>query len=187
VLFRSLRSHAMTTGTWDRHRGHSLGYDVIDTGFNYRIDEVRAALVASRLDGLEDDIAARRRLTLRYRELLADVDGVTLPDDDEAVGRSSCYVMPLVLDDPSLQSPLRELMKERWNVQTSLLYPAIHEFSAYADSGHDGLGRSERFARTEVTIPLYPELDEADQDRVVTAVREGLAELRGVAAVGEAR
>ncbi|MET0513577.1 MAG: DegT/DnrJ/EryC1/StrS family aminotransferase, partial [Thermoleophilaceae bacterium] len=46
---RSLRSHTLTSGTWDRHRGHSSGYDVAATGFNYRLDEVRAALLLARL------------------------------------------------------------------------------------------------------------------------------------------
>ena len=43
---RLLRSHGMTTLTWDRHRGHASGYDVVALGFNYRIDEPRAALDA---------------------------------------------------------------------------------------------------------------------------------------------
>ena len=51
----------MTSGTWDRHRGHSAGYDVVGLGFNYRMDEPRAALLSARLEGLEDDIARRRR------------------------------------------------------------------------------------------------------------------------------
>ena len=38
---RLLRSHGMTTLTWDRHRGHASGYDVVELGFNYRIDEPR--------------------------------------------------------------------------------------------------------------------------------------------------
>jgi dTDP-4-amino-4,6-dideoxygalactose transaminase len=67
-------------------------------------------------------------------------------------------------------------MRERWNVQTSLLYPSVSEFSAYRDAAGT-LPKSERIARTQVTIPLFPHLEEADQDRVVTAVREGLAEL----------
>jgi dTDP-4-amino-4,6-dideoxygalactose transaminase len=174
---RSLRSHAMTTGTWDRHRGHSLGYDVVDTGFNYRMDEPRAALLISRLSGLQDDVAKRRALCHRYRRELGDVPGLTLPYGDAEVDLSSCYVMPLMLEDPELQTPLRELMKERWNVQTSLLYPAIHEFTAYLDSQDHALPRSERAARTQVTVPLYPDLTQTDQDRVIAAVREGLAEL----------
>ena len=177
----------MTTGTWDRHRGHSLGYDVVATGFNYRMDEPRAALLESRMTGLASDIAARRRLTHRYRAALRDAKGVNLPYRDEQVDRSSCYVMALTLDDPTLQTPLRELMKERWNVQTSLLYPAIHEFTAYLDSQDHPLPRAERIARSQVTVPLYPDLTESDQDRVIEAVREGMAELQGtpVSAGGE--
>ena len=173
---RSTRSHAMTTGTWDRHRGHQLTYDVIGLGYNYRLDEPRAALLISRLGGLADDLRRRRELVHRYRRLLAGVPGLMIPYSDAEVDMSSCYVMPLVLDDPELQAPLRELMRERWNVQTSLLYPSISEFSAYRDAAGT-LPRSEEIARTQVTIPLYPHLEEADQDRVVTAVTEGLAQL----------
>ena len=174
---KSLRSHAMTTGTYDRHRGHQLSYDVVGLGYNYRLDEPRAALLISRLAGLEEDIGRRRALTHRYRRLLDGVDGVTIPYSDAEVDTSSCYVMPLLLDDLELQGPLRELMRERWNVQTSLLYPSISEFSAYRESA-GSLPRSERIARTQLTIPLYPHLSESDQDRVVTAVVEGLAQVR---------
>jgi dTDP-4-amino-4,6-dideoxygalactose transaminase len=178
-MVRSLRSHAMTTGTWDRHTGHQLSYDVTGLGYNYRLDEPRAALLISRMRGLEDDLRRRRELVHRYRRLLAGVEGLTIPYSDAEVDASSCYVMPLVLDDPELQAPLRQLMRERWNVQTSLLYPSVSEFSAYRDAA-GSLPRSERIARTQVTIPLYPHLSEADQDRVVTAVTDGLAELSGI-------
>ena len=50
---RLLRSHGMTTLTWDRHRGHASGYDVVALGFNYRIDEPRAALGRVRLGRLD--------------------------------------------------------------------------------------------------------------------------------------
>src|SRR5215217_2008272 len=68
---RLLRSHGMTTMTWDRHRGHASAYDVVDLGFNYRIDEPRAALAAQRLGRLDAENAVRGRLDARYRELLA--------------------------------------------------------------------------------------------------------------------
>jgi dTDP-4-amino-4,6-dideoxygalactose transaminase len=173
---RSLRSHAMTSGTWDRHRGHSAGYDVVGLGFNYRMDEPRAALLLARLEGLEEDIANRRRLVHRYRRLLADVPGVTVPYRDEEVDTSSCYVMPVMLDDADVREPLRaQLLEQR--VQTSVLYPAIHEFTAYEGSVSGSLPRAELAARTELTLPLYPTLTEEDQDHVVSALRESLAAL----------
>ncbi len=65
---RSLRSHAMTSVTWERHRGHGLGYDITDVGFNYRIDEPRAALALSRVERLTADIEARREVARAYRK-----------------------------------------------------------------------------------------------------------------------
>jgi dTDP-4-amino-4,6-dideoxygalactose transaminase len=176
-LVRSLRSHAMTSGTWDRHRGHSLSYDVIGLGYNYRLDEVRAALLNSRLPRLESDIAERRRLVRRYRSRLRGLPGLVLPYTDDEVEHSSCYVMPVMLEDPELQIPLRELLLERFGVQTSLLYPAVHEFTAYAGDHPQSLPRSELAARAEVTIPLYPHLSDEDQDRVIAGLTEGLSEL----------
>jgi dTDP-4-amino-4,6-dideoxygalactose transaminase len=175
---RSLRSHAMTSGTWDRHRGHSAGYDVVGLGFNYRMDEPRAALLTARLAGLEADIAKRRALVHRYRRLLEEVPGVSVPYRDEEVEVSSCYVMPVMLDDPDLREPLRARMLED-RVQTSVLYPAIHEFSAYEELGSGPLPRAELAARTELTLPLYPHLGEGDQDRVVEVLREGIRAVQG--------
>jgi dTDP-4-amino-4,6-dideoxygalactose transaminase len=178
---RSLRSHAMTSGTWDRHRGRSATYDVTGLGFNYRMDEPRAALLSARLPGLAADVEARRRLVRRYREALRDVPGVVVPYGDDEVGRSSCYVMPIVLEEPELRDPLRRLMLERHRVQTSVLYPAIHEFTAYLRSQPAPLPRSEHVARAQVTLPLYPHLSDGDQDRVVAALAEGLRSLRRAA------
>ena len=177
TLVRSRRSHAMTSGTWDRHRGHSAGYDVVGLGYNYRMDEPRAALLSARMKGLEADIERRRRLVRRYRERLAGLPGVILPYSDDEVGRSSCYVMPVLVEDPALRDPLREWLSDRL-IQTSVLYPAVHEFTEYAGLPAGSLPRSELVARSQTTLPLYPHLTEPDQDRVVEALAEGLATLR---------
>lgn len=173
---RSLRSHALTSGTWDRHRGHAHGYDVVGLGYNYRMDEPRAALLTARLAGLEDDIARRRQLVHRYRQLLADLEGVVVPYEDAEVDVSSCYVMPVIVEDHELRDPLRAFMLEQRRVQTSVLYPALHELSAYADRAAD-LPRSELAGRAELTLPLFPTLTEADQDRVVASLADGVQEL----------
>jgi dTDP-4-amino-4,6-dideoxygalactose transaminase len=182
---RSLRSHAMTSGTWDRHRGNSLSYDVTGLGYNYRLDEPRAALLISRLAGLEQDIAKRRALVRRYRDLLADTDGLHVPYADPEVETSSCYIMPLLLENEQLREPLRRFMRDRRGIQTSVLYPSVSEFSAYRDETRGPLPRSERVGRTQVTIPLYPLMTESDQDRVVEAITDGLLELRQGARAGQ--
>jgi dTDP-4-amino-4,6-dideoxygalactose transaminase len=172
---RSLRSHAMTSGTWDRHRGHADTYDVVDIGFNYRMDEPRAALALSRLRHMRADVENRRRLTLAYRERLRDQSGLILPFDDADVASAACYVMPVMLEDAGRQSSVRRELRERHRVQTSVLYPAVHEFSVYAERfPRVSLPRTELAARSEVTIPLYPHMTEAEQERVIAGLKEAL-------------
>lgn len=138
---------------------------------NYRFDDQRAALALARLDGLEADIAARRRLTRRYRELLGGADGVLVPFADDDVARSSCYVMPVMLTVPEHQSAVRRGMRERHAVQTSLLYPGTHEFTAYRERfGTVRLPRTELCSRSEITLPLFPHMTDSQQDRVVDAL-----------------
>lgn len=175
-LARSRRSHAMTTGTWDRHRGHAMGYDVVEVGYNYRLDEPRAALLSARLPDLAADIEARRSLTGLYRELLGGIGKVTLPYSDEQVAASSCYVMPVMLENADQRDAVRRQLSESHGVQTSVLYPSINEFTAYG-GGERSLPRSERVARTQLTLPLYPHLGEKRLRRVVTALRASLSEV----------
>lgn len=176
AFLRNRRSHGMTSGTWERHSGHSRSYDVLALGYNYRLDEPRAALLHARLSSLDEDLRARRRLVHRYRRLLAAVAGISVPYTDADVDNSSCYVMPVVLSIPGIREPLREQMRA-WGVQTSVLYPAIHEFTAYKETSQVRLPRTEHAARRQLTLPLFPHLSEADQDRVVDALNESLRAL----------
>lgn len=172
---RSRRSHAMTSGTWDRHRGHTDAYDVVGLGFNYRIDEPRAALLLSRLERLEADIARRRDLTLRYRGLLRQVDGVIVPFDDADVASSACYVLPVMLERDGIQAEVSSRLRER-GIQTSIFYPSIHRFTAYRERFPAiSLPTTELASRTELTLPFYPHMTHDDQDRVVTALAEAVA------------
>ena len=176
ALARSARAYGMTADTWSRHGGGATGYDVAGPAFNYRIDEPRAALLLSRLGRLGDDVARRREHTLAYRRALDGVPGVSVPYADEDVAVSSCYVMPILLEDPELQGPVRKALRERHGVQTSLLYPSIHEFTAYRERVKGvSLPRTERAARTEVTIPLYAHLTDEQRERVVEALRVEVA------------
>jgi dTDP-4-amino-4,6-dideoxygalactose transaminase len=147
--------------------------DARSGAYNLRIDEPRAALLRSRMGRMAADVAARRALTTRYRELLRDVGGVIVPYADAEVATSSCYVMPIVLEDGERQGPVRAELRERHGIQTSLLYPAVHEFTAYRH--HEAkLPQAERIARSEVTLPLYGFMTHEQQDRVVTALAEAL-------------
>ncbi|HEY2603735.1 MAG TPA: DegT/DnrJ/EryC1/StrS family aminotransferase [Thermoleophilaceae bacterium] len=173
---RRLRSYGMTSGTWARHSQATTTYDVTELGFNYKLDEPRSAMLMSRLKRLDKDIATRRELIMRYRRSLSEVPGLTLPFRDEDVATASGYVMPILLDDPEFQSEFRARLREGHGVQTSVFYPATHEFTAYRERYWGvSLPKTELAARTEVTIPLYAHMTDDDQQRVITAIREALA------------
>src|SRR3984885_5544412 len=127
ALARSRRSHAMTSGTWDRHRGRTDTYDVVGLGFNYRLDEPRSALGLSRLGRLDSDIAKRRAIVRAYREQLAGIPGLELPWDDSAVERSSHFAFPVLLADREARDRFRDDLKDN-GVQTTW-YPALHTFT----------------------------------------------------------
>jgi dTDP-4-amino-4,6-dideoxygalactose transaminase len=175
AFVRSRRSHAMTSGTWQRHTGSTDTYDVVGLGYNYRLDEPRAALALSRLERLDEEIARRRELTVRYRGLLGELPGVIVPFEDEEVASSSCYVLPIMLERDGIRGAVAAHLREQ-GIQTSIFYPSIHLFSAYRERVPGvSLPVTELASRTQLTLPHFPHMRDEDQDRVVAALAEALA------------
>ena len=165
---RLLRSHGMTTLTWDRHRGHASGYDVVELGFNYRIDEPRAALAARRLQRLDAENAVRGGLDARYRELLADVSGVTPALAPVPDAQLAHHLFTVVLDADVDRAGFRDALAAA-GIQTSVHYPPAHRFSIYADAGE--LPVTDDYAARTVTLPIFATMTRGQQDEVVNAVR----------------
>jgi dTDP-4-amino-4,6-dideoxygalactose transaminase len=168
---RLLRSHGMTTLTWDRHRGHASGYDVVELGFNYRIDEPRAALARRRLARLDADNARRAQLDARYRDLLADIDGLAPALRPTADAQLAHHLFTVVLDDGMERAHFREALAAR-GIQTSVHYPPAHRFSIYAWGGD--LPVTEAYGARAVSLPLFATMTTAQQDEVVNAIRAAL-------------
>jgi len=167
---RRLRSHAMTSVTWDRHRGYSETYDIVDIGFNFRLDEPRAALGLSRLTRLEGDIDARRRAVVRYRERLAGVDGLELAWDDDAVHAGSHFAFPVLLPDRESRDRFRSDFRDA-GIQTTW-YPAITQLTEYATARTGGTGvlRAESVAARHCALPLSSSTELTQVDLVTDAV-----------------
>jgi dTDP-4-amino-4,6-dideoxygalactose transaminase len=174
---RLLRSHGMTTLTWDRHRGHASSYDVVTHGFNYRFDELRAAIGLVELDRLVDGNAARGRHAERYRERLSDVDGVVAPFADVGGDRNlPAHHLFVVLVPPGIsRDGVREALAAR-RIQTSVHYPPIHRFTAFAGRSRRELPRTDAVAGRLITLPLFPHMHEEQVDEVVAALAEAVRE-----------
>lgn len=171
---RLLRSHGMTTLTWERHKGHASSYDVVELGYNYRIDEIRAALGIVQLGKLTANNERRRYLTQIYRETLLElVPQIEVPFFDHP-GISAAHLMPVLLPGRIDRSSFMESMKSQ-GIQTSIHYPPIHTFTAY-NSGKDKyfLPQTEDIASREVTLPLYPAMSDEDVFSVAEAISQAL-------------
>jgi dTDP-4-amino-4,6-dideoxygalactose transaminase len=165
---RLLRSHGMTTLTWDRHRGHASGYDVVGLGFNYRMDEPRSALATARLARLDGENARRRVLAERYHERLGGRPGITavVPPFGEEHAQHLCA---LVLDEDVDRDAFRAALQAQ-GIQTSLHYPPAHRFSIYARQDPPELPLTDAYSARAVTIPMFAHMSEEQQDLVVGAV-----------------
>jgi dTDP-4-amino-4,6-dideoxygalactose transaminase len=171
---RMLRSHAMTSVTWDRHRGHAETYDVTDLGFNYRIDEPRASLAHARLARLSEAVAELRRVAVAYRERLGELEGVAVPFPDEWVELSGQFAFPVLVADRATRDSVREALHTS-GVQTTF-YPALTQLSAYEPSDSNGaMPVAETFADRHLALPFSPSLDEAKIGIVVDELRRALA------------
>lgn len=182
---RLLRSHGMTSLTWDRHNGHASSYDVVELGHNDRIDELRAALGRVQLARLERNNARRGLLTCQYWQSLsatplelpfrAAVQAQSRPTDPRAYC-PAYHIFPLLLPVGMERRRFTERLKAA-GVQTSLHYPPIHTFSYYRKlMGRVSLPRTEVAAAREVTLPLFPTLRRDQLERVVEAVLAASAE-----------
>lgn len=171
---RLLRSHGMTSLTWDRHKGHAWSYDVVAPGYNYRIDELRAAIGRVQLARLEMNNNRRRALDVRYRESLPVVAPELGVPYTQPRGIPACHLRPVLLPGGANRSRFMDEMKTR-GIQTSIHYPPVHSFSYYrAESGVPSLPVTEEIGAREVTLPLYPGMTPAEVESVVTAAAASL-------------
>ena len=171
---RSLRSHGMTTLTWARHRGHANSYDVVARGFNYRLDEVRAAVGLVQLAGLTEGNRARAEIAASYRLGLGQADGVTVPFTDHGPATTLAHHLAVILlENDAARSSVRSQLMER-RIQTSMHYPPIHGFSEYARDDGRPLPITDDVAARLLTLPLYPHMSVDQVDLVVSSVLEAL-------------
>ncbi|MGL4650212.1 MAG: DegT/DnrJ/EryC1/StrS family aminotransferase, partial [Caldilineaceae bacterium] len=147
-------------------------HDVV--GFGERMDTLQAAVLLTKLRHLAAWTAARRRLAARYTALLA-VSGLLLPHVP-AEADSAWHLYVVRLSSEAQRDGLRAYLR-RHGVESGVHYPLpLHLQPAYGALGYvaGALPVTEAWARTCLSLPLYPELSEAQQDRVVALVRSFL-------------
>ncbi len=177
---RLMRSHGMTTLTWDRHRGHAASYDVVLTGYNYRLDEIHSAIGLSQLEKLAHNNQRRGKIVAQYQAALAGMAGLQIPfSTPRADDQPAYHIFPIILDEDVDRVAFMTHLRER-GIQSSIHYPPIHHFTAFRERAREVyLPLTEAVGRREVTLPLFP-TQTAEQVRQVTdAVAAAMETSRG--------
>ncbi len=173
---RLLRSHGMTTLSYERAKGYSTAYDVIDLGYNYRMDDMHAAIGQVQLGKLPADLQRRAHLRQLYIAQLGEIEEIIIPFRDHHEFCSN-YLFAAVLKQGSFEKreALRQAMAEK-GIQTSMHYPAVHRFSIYAPF-RCALPQTEFVADHEITLPMYGSLRDEQVFYICDALKTSIHKL----------
>jgi len=151
-----------------RDHGRISKYEHGEPGWGYRLDALQAAILGAKLPHLDDWNDARRAHAARYNELLSDTEVVTPTEAEHVKHIYHCYV---------IRSPRRDALVEYLKsegVGVVIHYPLpLHLQPAYRSLGYrpGDFPISEACAREVLSLPMYPELTDEQQQRVVEAVK----------------
>lgn len=172
---RRLRSHGITGDPAQmKVPDHGLWYyQQLELGFNYRMTDLHAALGLSQMARLDTFVAKRRQLAARYDVLLADL-ALTLPvAQPGAESAWHLYVVRLQLEriKPSQREVFDALRTA--GIGVNLHYIPVHLQPYYREQGFtDGdFPQAERYFAEAISLPLYPDLTDEQQDEVVEQLR----------------
>ncbi|HVK30052.1 MAG TPA: aminotransferase class V-fold PLP-dependent enzyme [Nocardioides sp.] len=153
----------------DRFKNPDQGawwYEVHEAGLNYRLTDVACALGLSQLTRLEAFKRRRAEIWARYNAALADVDGVRIPVQREGVDPVWHFYCARILD--GRRREVFDKMRER-GIGVQVNYIPVYWHPVYADAGYQrGMcPNAEAFYAEELSLPLYPDLTDAEVDRVI--------------------
>lgn len=170
---RIIRSHGMTALTWDRFKGHSYTYDVVDLGYNYRLTEIASALGLIQLKKLDKNNKKRKKIVEEYIKKLKKFSEIYIPFKNFK-GKSSYHIFPILLTENIDRFEFMKRLREK-GIQTSVHYPPIHLFTYYRRlfGFREGiLPKTEYVGKHEVTLPLHPLMKGEDIEYVVGCIGE---------------
>lgn len=171
---RKMRQHAMSVSDLARHSSTQIVSESYpEVGFNYRMTDMQAALGLVQLQRLDQMIARRRHLAMRYSDALADINWMLPPV--EPVGYRHNFQSYMVRLTDSALLTRDQLMQELLNrgVSSRRGIMATHREQPYADSrSASGLQQTESVADNCIILPLFHTMTEEDQDFVIDSIHE---------------
>jgi len=176
--FRLLRQHGMSVPDTVRHQASQVTFEeYLMVGFNYRMTDIQAAIGREQVKRLPSLVARRRELAARYQSAFRTSPGVTTPSEPEwarSNWQSYAVRVPRGRQRAIMQALLDDGISTRRGVMNAHLEQAYPAGTWRVAPGHS-LERSEEAQDTAVVLPLFHDLDEGDQDRVIDAVTRAVS------------
>lgn len=176
---RLLRSHGITSTPEEIQPRPDLeiwNYQQIDLGFNYRMTDIQAALGVSQMTRLDEFVERRHALAQRYDKVL---DGLPIKTPwQHPDARSSYHLYPIRLDLNAIEITQRQVYDA---LRANGILVNLHYIPVYRQPFYETMGfrpgycpEAERYYRETISIPMYPAMTDAQQDRVVTALKRAV-------------
>ena len=179
---RLLRSHGVTNDP-SQMQGDSHGmwyYQQIELGFNYRMNDVEAALGLSQLNKLNDFIARRQNIAKRYKELLKDsTDAVPLSISPDNYSSFHLFVVKVAVATGDDKRHLISLLRQS-GIFAHVHYIPIHMQPYYQKLGfkQGDFPQAECYYKQAITLPIFPSLTMADLDTIIRTLKRHLRSIK---------
>ncbi|NLD61828.1 hypothetical protein GX645_05185 [Candidatus Sumerlaeota bacterium] len=173
-----MRSHGMTSTTYDRHTGRMGEYDVVLHGHNYRFSEIAAALGLAQLDKLREGNDKRRQAYALYVKTLHHQKGIHVcfadcANEGQIAATASAHILPMICADTEQRLRIAAILAEK-RIQTSHHYRPLSSMSAWSDKPVSKNPNAAAFAARELTLPLYPTMTSQNVMEVCETILKAL-------------
>jgi len=166
-----LRSQAMSVQASEREKKSMWKYDIIELGYNYRLDEIRSSLGLSQLSRIDVMTKARQKIAKKYSKLLKNVKGITIPIIKE--NRNHIFHLYTVKIENDFHLTRDELFKKlsKLGIGTSVQYYPLHLMSLYRKANKNNNFKIANILKDQIlSLPIYPSLKEKEIEYVVSQI-----------------
>jgi dTDP-4-amino-4,6-dideoxygalactose transaminase len=176
---RLLSLHGISKDAWKRYTAEgSWYYEVVAPGYKYNMTDIQAALGLHQMERLEANLEVRERHWNAYREGLADLDGLTIPEEDpEPLNRHARHLFIVLLDIENLSLSRDDFVvaMQAENIGTGIHFTALHLHHYYREAFGFKKGDypgAEWVGERTLSLPMSPKLTDDDVQDTIRAVRK---------------
>ena len=170
---RQLRSHGMTKSLKSRYSSeYPWIFDIVEPGYNYRLDEIRSALGITQLKRIKKINDLRKKASLYYHKNLQNITGIILPDMvNDNTHSYHLYTIRVTKPFKLSRNQLYKKLKDN-GIRTTVYWMPIHEYAAYRKfAKKSNVVNTAKIYDEILALPLFPNISKKHQDAVIKVIK----------------